>query len=233
MTDSDESSDFGKHRLVVLFMRGIFRLRPAFPRYQTTWDVAPVLEKLKLIDNSLATLKQLSMKCATLLALTSGQRVQTLAAIEIHCIVEQHNKLVFHFKKMLKTSRPDFQTTIELFSFPSDDKICPVKCIKTYIERTSDLRGCSNLFISYFKPHNKVCAQTISRWIVATIRECGISKNFLAHSTRSAAVSKAKTNTDLTTIIKAAGWANSKVFAKFYNKPVESTAPFVHAVLSS
>lgn len=82
----NEQADFGKHPLVGVFMRGIFKLRPALPRYRTTWDVTPVLNELKTINNDTAPLKELTMKCITLLALTTGQRSQTLAAIKINNI---------------------------------------------------------------------------------------------------------------------------------------------------
>ena len=43
-----------------------------------------MLDNLSKIDNDTATFKQLSSKCATYaLALTSGQQVQTLAALSV------------------------------------------------------------------------------------------------------------------------------------------------------
>ena len=229
--------DFGKHPLVVLFMRGIFKLRPALPRYKTTWDVKPVLDRLKDIDNKVSSLKDLSMKCATLIALTSGQRVQTLAAFTINNILSIEDKIILNIDKVLKTTRPGFHTTVELCSFPEDSRICPVQCLSTYIERTADIRNGNSLFVAVLKPHRAVCSQTISRWISTCLRISGIDISFCAHSTRSAAVSRAKHKAiDMTTILKTAGWANSKSFAKYYDKTIStgSSSPtkFVKAILS-
>lgn len=60
-------------------MRGLFNLRPSLPRYSATWDVNTVLtyiSSLKLVHT--LSLKTLTLKLVTLLAILTGQRVQTL-----------------------------------------------------------------------------------------------------------------------------------------------------------
>ncbi|XP_045135592.1 uncharacterized protein LOC123518690 [Portunus trituberculatus] len=47
----------GNHPLVVRFMKGVFNIRPQQPRCTVTWDVAPVLDKLR----SLHPLHKLSL----------------------------------------------------------------------------------------------------------------------------------------------------------------------------
>lgn len=47
--------EFCKHPLMVKFMKGTFRLRPALPRYRSTWDVKLVLDVLRGVDNSRAS----------------------------------------------------------------------------------------------------------------------------------------------------------------------------------
>ena len=37
----------GEHSLVCRFMKGVFNIRPALPRYEVTWDVSVVLNILK------------------------------------------------------------------------------------------------------------------------------------------------------------------------------------------
>lgn len=65
--------DIGNNPLIKRFMRGIFQLKPALPRYNVTWNVNKVLEFLKdLPTDGSITLRLLSMKLAVLLALTTG-----------------------------------------------------------------------------------------------------------------------------------------------------------------
>lgn len=66
------------------FMRGVFRLRPTAPKYSLTWNPNIVLSYLadKWPNESL-DLQNLSMKTATLLALVTAHRVQTLSLIKL------------------------------------------------------------------------------------------------------------------------------------------------------
>ena len=234
----DRNADFGKHALIVQFMKGVFKLRPALPRYNHTWDLSPVLQKMKTIDNESATLKDISFKCVTLIALTSSQRSQTIAAIKTDNLLFSHgDKVVIKFDVVLKTTRPNFQNIIELCSYKDDSRICPVSCLTVYLRRTKALRHSNNLFIALQKPHNSVTSQTLSRWISAFLRNCGIDEKFLAYSTRSASVSKAKRlNVNTDTILRTAGWSSDKTFAKFYNKPLSheqfNQNQYINAILS-
>ena len=64
----------GEHLLVSRFMKGIFHLRPAQPRYTKTWDVNKVLSYLKSLGpNHSLSLKQLPLKTATLLTILAGR----------------------------------------------------------------------------------------------------------------------------------------------------------------
>ena len=62
----------GSHPIVSRFMKGIFHLRMATPKYLVTWDVSVVLGYLKTFSpkNSLS-LKQSTLKLAMLMALIS------------------------------------------------------------------------------------------------------------------------------------------------------------------
>lgn len=69
----------GNHPLVIRFMKGNFNLRPPSTRYTETWDVQPVLSLLRsMYPLHILTLKDLSLKLVTLMALTQAARVQTL-----------------------------------------------------------------------------------------------------------------------------------------------------------
>ena len=74
-------------------MKGVFELKPALPRYSEIWDVKIALGYLKTLkDVSSFSIKELTLKLAMLLCLTTGQRCQTIHKISVNCIQEQiHN----------------------------------------------------------------------------------------------------------------------------------------------
>ena len=75
---------FGKHGLVIRFMKGVFNARPTRARYLATWDVQTVLSYLKqLAPVRLISLKDLTIKLVMLLALTTGQRGQTFHLLDL------------------------------------------------------------------------------------------------------------------------------------------------------
>ena len=105
--------------------------------------------------------------------------------------------------------------------------------LREYLKRTKPMRNTEKLFISYVKPHHEVSRDTLSRWIKTTLQKSGINTNiFKAHSVRAAATSVAKTEVDINTILKTAGWTRASTFAKFYNRPVIKDDKFGEAVLS-
>jgi hypothetical protein len=59
-------------------MKGVCENRPSLSRYSATWDIAVVLKYLgKMHPADKLSLKELTLKVVTLLALLSGQRRQT------------------------------------------------------------------------------------------------------------------------------------------------------------
>lgn len=70
-------------------------------------------------------------------------------------------------------------------AYPPKKKIMGDYLLKEYLMRTSIIRkDCTHLFISYVKPHNIVCRDTISRWLKALMSKAGRDvKKFLIHST--------------------------------------------------
>lgn len=123
--------DFGKQPLTVKFMKGAYRLKPPNTKYRTIWDIHTVLGKLELIDNVGCSFKQLTHKCVMLLALASGQRVQTLVALTLSAMKRIPGKLLFGFHQLLKTSRPGSNDMIDICTFVNA-KLCPVACLEAY-----------------------------------------------------------------------------------------------------
>ena len=182
----------------------------------TYFKTFPALENVSL--------KNLSYKTVTLLCLVTGQRCQTIHTIDINMIQSLSDKMRITIHKPLKTTRPGkHQAPLELVHYPEEPKLCIVKTLSHYLERTKVLRGeHSALFISFHKPHNPVSKDTIARWVKATLSDAGIDTDiFSAHSCRATSTSTTKqAGMNLSEIIKSAGWSNERTFAKYYEREI-------------
>lgn len=210
------------------FYKGIFRLRPPLPRYSVTWDPSIVVNYLsQLYPNETLSLKQISKKLITLLALITAHRVQTLSKINIKNIEKFSSKIKIKIPDFLKTTRIGcLHPTLVLPFFEEKPQICPGKVLTAYLDKTVPLRGkIDRLFISFRKPYKAVGPQTLSRWIKDTLRESGIDVSvFSAHSTRHAATSAAhRLGVSVEIIRRTAGWSgSSNTFYRFYNRTVNN-----------
>jgi len=227
----------GDHNLVTRLLKGVGKLRPPLPRYSSTWDVNRVLD-LFLIwpENSDLSLKQLSLKLVALLALTTAQRVQTLVAILISQIVWSEPLEIIITAQLKTTSITRPNKPLSLPSYLPNDRLCVVKTLRTYIEKTRNLRTSDQLLVSFTPPHKKITSQTVSRWLTNVLNLAGIDDRvFKGHSYRHASTSFAKAKgVSIDVILRQAGWSDkSKVFAKFYDRPIVRNTSFVTAVLST
>ncbi|GFO27384.1 reverse transcriptase/ribonuclease h/methyltransferase [Plakobranchus ocellatus] len=77
----------------------------------------------------------------------------------------------------------------------------------------------------------------VCRWIKLTLTKSGIDTSiFKAHSTRAAAATAAARTSDVSLVLRSAGWTKETTFAKFYNKPIDnnlSQSNFAHSVLKN
>ena len=107
-------------------------------------------------------------------------------------------------------------TRIDIAAYEPDNTICPLTCLKAYINKTKALRNNeTKLFISYVRPHKAVSRDTVFRWTKDTLRLCSIdTKVFTAHITRSASVSKAnEKEVPVLEIMAKAGWTSAEIFS--------------------
>ena len=81
--DCGRTCSVGNHPFICRFMRGVYISRPKKSRYITAWDVKVVIDYFRQWkDNTDLSLKELSMKTATLVALVSAQRVLSLKKLD-------------------------------------------------------------------------------------------------------------------------------------------------------
>lgn len=225
------------HPFIVRYLKGVFnRCRPA-PRYQETWNVAPVLRYLEqLFPLDKLTLKELTWKLVVLLALTSGQRCQTLTFLDTESVTRTPECYVFHIQKHVKQDRPGKLFSSMRVKKYYKEELCVYHTLQYYIDSTLPYRDGERkqLLLSYVKPYRPVGTSTVGRWIKNVLSASGIDVNkFKAHSTRAAAATKASTSLTTDEILKHVGWSKESTFQTYYNKPIcTSQSQFDEAVLN-
>lgn len=229
----DLSQDFRMQR----FFKGAYMLRPSVPKYENTWDPFVVLSYLKNLQNLDDNLELLTQKLATLLALATGQRLQTLALIEVPYIYKSDDKLEITIRQRIKTSgRNKSQPMLVIPFFNSEPNICVGRTLLLYLEKTQAIRGTETfLFLTTKKPFRKASVQSLSRWIKNILIKSGIDVNkFTPYSTRHASTSAAnRKGLNFDSIRQAAGWSiKSKMFATVYNRPLLSSKTFAEMVFT-
>lgn len=210
----------GQHPLIKRFLKGVFNKKPSFPRYSEIWDVSVVFNWMKTIDFDNMCLKLITLKTTMLLALLSGQRIQTLKTLSLKNLKLTDFQVEFRIDSLLKQSRPGFHLhKIELPAY-EDRSLCIVKHLRKYIDMTREIRSTDSLLISYQKPHAPVSCDTIARWLKSVLHRSGVDINvYTAHSTRAASTSCAVSmGCPIDNIMAQVGWSKETTFAKYYNK---------------
>ncbi|XP_067668322.1 uncharacterized protein [Haliotis asinina] len=224
-----DSATLGSHPLINRFMKGVFQARPSLPRNTVTWDTSVVLNYLKtLVPLKDLSLKLLTLKAVALVALLTGQRLQTVHLLDIRDISLSDSCCRIRVGSLLKQSKPGVhQAELTLPAYSQDSSLCIVTVLREYLVKTAPLRdGANQLFISYARPFKAVSKDTVSRWIRQVLQSSGVDMTiFTPHSTRMASTSAALRNfVPLHTILKTAGWSSSATFSKFYDKPVTDSS---------
>ena len=226
------------------------RDRPRGRRGIPSWNLSLVLHQLSkppFEPIGEASLKHLTFKTVFLLALGSGKRRS-----EIHA---WQNKNIRHQSDWSKVSlypSPSFLSKNQLAkegpesvapvvipalaptldkSLKSDRSLCPVRALRYYLDRTSDLRQNKELvFVSFKKGFDKdISPATISSWIKQTVilcyelsdHESHTLHQVKAHDVRAFAASKAfQSGVSLEQILSACHWKSHNTFTQFYIKDV-------------
>ena len=97
----------GSHPLIQRFIKAVFQTRPAFPRYQTTWDTSVSLNFLKEWHpvNTLS-LQHLTFKLVMLCALTTGQRCQSFHFMSLSSMQKSESSYTFVIEHLVKRCPP-------------------------------------------------------------------------------------------------------------------------------
>lgn len=165
----------GDMEILKRFLKGSFRLKPSFPRYQETWDpenVLTYLSQLYPLEN--ISFEMLSMKLVTLLALTSAHRMQTLSKIQISNIHNYEDRIEIVITDILKTSYLNKTQAILRFPiFIEKPELCVATTLLFYIDVTRSKRSNKDkyLLLTHKKPYHVASTQTLSKWIKKSSRK--------------------------------------------------------------
>ena len=115
-------------------------------------------------------------------------------------------------------------------SLKSERSLCPVRALRYYLDRTSDLRQNKELvFVSKEGFDKDISAATISSWINQTVilcyelsdQEAHTLHQVKAHDVRAFAASKAfQSGVSLEQLLSACHWKSHNTFTQFYLKDV-------------
>ena len=227
-----------------------YRDRPKGRRGIPSWNLSLVLHQLTKAPFEPfkeASLKHLAFKTVFLLALGSGKRRS-----EIHAWQHKNIRHQSDWSKVSLFPSPSFLSKNQLAkegpesvapvvipalaptldrSLRSDRSLCPVRALRYYLDRTSDLRQDKELvFVSFKKSFDKdISPATISSWIKQTVILCYELSDHQAHTLHQVkahdvmafAASKAfQSGVSLDQILAACHWKSHNTFTQFYLKDV-------------
>ena len=208
------------------------------------WSLSLVLDALRyppFEPMSTINLPNLTVKTVFLVALATGKRRSELHAMTLQGSGLAENKQYFilsmdrqFLAKSERLHRQDSKTIV-IPALPSSEteerSICPVRALRFYCQRTSDIRttmSAKKLFISYKQGfHGEISTQTVSRWIsqaviwsyAASARSPDLLRlhSVKAHEVRAYSASVALLRAvPLEDILKAACWKCHNTFTSHY-----------------
>ena len=186
---------------------------------------------------SSSSLRNLTLKTLFLLALASAKRVSELQALSKvvgfrgeDCIVKYVDVFVAKTESLENPIPRSFiiKGLAPLTEGMQERLLCPVRCLKYYLDRIENLRGShSRLFCSLSNPAKPLSKNGMSFLLKSLIRDAHINFSpnderilkVKAHDIRSMATSLAfKKNIALDKILEAANWRTKNIFASVYLK---------------
>ena len=164
------------------------------------------------------------MKTASLIALFSGHRLNTLENLKVTNMYVSGRECTFAFSSVFKHSRPGYhQQPLILRSFLSNPSLCPVTNITHYLKIRLEKSADEEFFIATVPPYKQCPNDTIARWIKEILSLAGIDSGiYQDYSLRSASTSSASyKGVTLSTVLKSANWTRNSTFKEYYKKELD------------
>ena len=234
----------GIHPLVSAWVRGHKICHPPVKLRVPPWDLPSVLVALgedKFEPLRQADMEHLTYKTLFLVAVASARRISELHALSVQPPFLIENPLSFNLAVnpafLPKTNTQEaLDSDIELRAFvpnPSSkferilQRMCPVRALKIYLERTREVRGQNRALFVHFIPAKAprpISKATLSRFLTAAIREAyfildreGEIVQANPHTVRGVATTWAEfARVPPKEICRAATWSGPCSFARHY-----------------
>ena len=243
-----DGSNISSNPAISQLLKGMFNQRPPRRNLVPSWSINDVLSSLSRppyepMHNT--TLEFLTYKTLFLVAAASARRRS-----ELHALTTRKGFIRFSNAGAYLIPDAQFLTKNETISFtpgeiylptissPSsvgeDRKVCPVRALKWYLERTKDIRQGDKLFILPRRPYTAAAKDTLARWLVNLISPFSEPDEPVhAHQLRAHATSTAWfRGISLNDIMKAAAWKTPSTFvASYLTDVVSEEGAFARAVL--
>ena len=188
----------GQHPYIIRLLKGVFNSRPPKVKILPEWDlqlVLNMLQKQPFEPLSKASLKHITFKLIFLMAISTFRRCSDLQSLKIGkgSVCVQKKGITFIRHGLAKQDREShFGSKIFVPAFEENYRLDPKRALYWYLKKTQLLRVSSDgtverkIFLALNKPHQAVSTQTISNWIVQTIRMAYDDQKLKvkAHSTR-------------------------------------------------
>ena len=147
--------------------------------------------------NTTLTLPQLTAKCVMLFLLASARRLIDIANLTLDCFHNNGQAITFVIPHACKTYKKQYYMNQKMcLECHSEENMCPVQAIRTYIMCTARIRTTKTLFIITKSPYSAATVATVSRWAAGVLKDTGVDMSlFSPHTTRAASVSKTAATT--------------------------------------
>ena len=226
----------GQHPYIIRLLKGVFNSRPPKVKILPEWDlqlVLNMLQKQPFEPLSKASLKHITFKLIFLMAISTFRRCSDLQSLKIGkgSVCVQKKGITFIRHGLAKQDRGShFGSKIFVPAFEENYRLDPKRALYWYLKKTQLLRVSSDgtveskIFLALNKPHQAVSTQTISNWIVQTIRMAYDDQKLKvkAHSTRAIGPSWALyKGASMKSILDAADWSKESTFTQFYLRKLD------------
>ena len=106
-------------------------------------------------------------KLVVLLAITSGQRCQTLTNLDISSMKKTGKYCLFQFRESYEAESVWYIVSSLYVPKYCEQELCIYRTLECYLERTLPVRAVEHtaLLLSYVKPFAPVGSSTVGRWI--------------------------------------------------------------------
>lgn len=215
-----DNVSFGKCPDVCRMIKGIFKSRPSLPRHTVIYDANVILNyMISLTDNKELDLETLTKKLTTFLCLLSGQRAQTIGALQLDVFHYDDKLRTFYIPTILKTTRPGKHQEPLTFHKFETSKLCVLRCFEEYRLGQRKSPRLTKELDSLIYLSTSSSEDSYANEICEDVLRISRHRHYSIHMPLNSKASTSKANNlglSLKDINKAAGWFSESTFSKLY-----------------